>query len=262
MAEIKKSEYKRLQLLNIVGFSGMVVVNILANALPINNLDTGQIADMFPNLFTPAGFTFSIWGLIYLLLAIFVVYQGKGVYGKKVKELDYVQRIGYLFFTSCIFNIIWIFTWHYLYIGLSLVTMIILLLILLELYKKLNSEKSNEKGEFITRIAFSIYLGWITIATVANVTVFLVDINWGGFGLTDVFWMVVITIVATAIVILFMKKNRDPFYSLVALWAFFGIIYERLTADQVEIAVVIVVALCMIAIASATIMIIKNPGKE
>ena len=241
------NNYKLLQVLNVVGFIGMIIVNFLANYLPINNMDTGEISDLYPNLFTPAGFTFSIWGLIYLLLAVFVVYQARGLW-KSNGEREYVQRIGYLFFTSSLLNLSWIFAWHYLKVGLSLVIMILLLVNLIVLYKKLNSNQGQESGEGLARTAFSIYLGWITIATVANVTAFLVDIGWGRWGLSEVFWMIVITIVATVIVISFMLKNRDWIYSLVALWAYFGIIYKRLSVEPVKMSVVIVVALCMLAI--------------
>ena len=253
----EKSKYKWLQILNIIGFIGMVVVNFLANYLPINDVDTGEIADLYPNLFTPTGFTFAIWGLIYFLLAIFVVYQGKGIFDNN-KQLDYVKRIGYLFFTSSLLNLFWIFAWHYLMVGLSLVIMILLLINLIMLYKKLNVNKVQEKGEFITRVAFSIYLGWITIATVANVTVFLVDINWGQWGLSAVFWMIAIIIIATAIVISFMIKNNDWVYSLVAIWAYFGIVVKRLQTEPVEVAVVIVVVLTMIVIAGSIYKLIKS----
>ena len=255
---VEKNNYKWLQGLNIVGFIGMVIVNFLANYLPINDIDTGEIADLYPNLFTPAGFTFAIWGLIYLLLAVFVVYQGKEIFSNNNKQLNYVQRIGYLFFTSCLLNLSWIFAWHYLRVGLSLVIMILLLVNLIMLYKRLNVNKAQEKGEFITRIAFSIYLGWITIATVANVTVFLVDIDWGQWGLSEVFWMIAVIIIATAIVISFMHKNNDWVYGLVAIWAYFGIIAKRLQTEPVETAVVIVVALGMLVIAGNIVRMIKN----
>lgn len=259
--EQENSNYRLLQGLNIIGFITMVVINFLANYLPINGLDTGQISALYPNLFTPAGFTFAIWGLIYLLLGIFVVYQSKGILSKIGKQFAFISRISYLFFTSCLLNSAWIFAWHYLRIGLSLLIMISLLINLIVLYNRLNVSKIKEKGEFLTRLAFSIYLGWITIATVANVTAFLVAIDWGGFGLPDVFWMIAVTIVATAIVISFMLKNRDWVYSLVAIWAYFGIIVKRLSTEPVETAVVIVVAICMLVIISGIVKIIINNRK-
>ena len=254
----EKRKYTWLQGLNIVGLIGMVIVNFLANYLPINNLDTGEIADLYPNLYTPAGFTFSIWGLIYLLLIVFVIYQGKSILNSDSKQLNYVYRIGYLFFTSCVLNISWIFAWHYLQVGLSLIIMLLLLINLIMLYKRLNVNKVQEKGELLTRISFSVYLGWITIATVANVIIFLVDIGWWQSGLPEVFWMVGAVIIASVIVILFMQKNKDWVYSLVAIWAYFGIIVKRLQTEPVEVAVVIVVGLAMIVIAGFIYQMVKS----
>jgi hypothetical protein len=253
----KSNNYRMFQILNVIGFVAMVVVNFLANYLPINDMDTGYISDLYPNLFTPAGFTFAIWGLIYLLLAFFVIYQAQ-IFGSKGKQLNFVKRIGYLFFTSCLLNLSWIFAWHYLMVELSLVIMILLLVNLIVLYNKLNQNDTSNQGlgEVIIQVAFSIYLGWITIATVANVTALLVDWNWNGFGLSDVFWMIVVMLVATIIVIRFMFKNNDWVYSLVALWAYFGIAYKRLTVEPVETAVVVVVIICMIAIAAGIIKVI------
>lgn len=255
---MNESKYKGLQFLNITGFIGMIIVNFLANYLPINNITTGDIADLYPNLFTPAGFTFSIWGLIYFLLAIFVVYQGKEIFDKNNRQLNYVRRIGFLFFTSCILNLSWIFAWHYLKVGLSLVIMILLLINLKILYKRLNIVKPEEKGEVITRNTFSIYLGWITIATIANVTVFLVDIGWNQWGLSEVFWMIAVIILATAIVIWFMLRNRDWIYSLVAIWAYIGIIVKRIRAETVHISIIVVVGFAILVITGSIYMVVKN----
>ncbi len=255
-----KSNYKLFQGLNILGFIGMVLINFLANYLPINNLDTGYISDLYPNLFTPAGFTFSIWGLIYLLLGIFVVYQAKNILEKKPEELMFVNRIGYLFFSSCVLNATWIFAWHYLQVGLSLVIMLLLLANLILLYNRLIPTDSTGEGKInsLVKPAFSIYTGWITIATVANFTAFLVDMGWGGFGLSETFWMILITMVATVIVLVFMQTNRDWIYSLVALWAFLGIISQRLASEPVETAVIVVVVICMVIIAANIYRVITN----
>lgn len=258
MKNSKKSlNYQLLILFNLLSYIAMVVVNFLANYLPINDLDTGEISEMYPNLFTPAGFTFSIWGVIYLLLGIFIVYQIFKLYKDNIK-LDYIQRISYFFISSSILNIVWIFAWHYLQIGLSLIIMFLLLTNLLYLYRRLNSSDIQENGFTLSKITFSIYTGWITIATIANVTVFLVDINWGGFGLSDSFWMIIITLLATAIVIRFMYQNDDWVYALVAVWAFFGIVYKRLTTEPVETAVVIVLIICMLTIIAGIVKKIKK----
>jgi len=254
------SNHKVYQGLNILGFIGMVIVNFLANYLPINNIDTGEVSDLYPNLFTPAGFTFSIWGLIYLLLAIFVVYQGRNILEKNPAEYPFVNRIGFLFFTSCVLNSAWIFAWHYLQVGLSLIIMLLLLVNLIILYTRLNTPDSLDPPRVNTLVkpVFSIYLGWITIATVANFTAFFVDIEWGRFGLSETFWMIVITIVATGIVLAFINKNKDWIYGLVPIWAFIGIISKRLASEPVETGVITVVAICLIIIAINIFQILRT----
>lgn len=238
--------YSLLLILNLLAFIAMVVVNYLANALPINDLTTGEISELYPNLFTPAGFTFAIWGLIYFLLGIFVAYQV--VYLLKGKELDYLRRISYLFISSSLLNIAWIFAWHYLMIGLSLLIMFLLLINLIVLYKGIHTPSQIEPGLIVSRTAFSIYLGWITIATVANVTVYLVSIDWQGFGLPDSFWMIIVTIIAVIIILSFMLKNKDWVYGLVGIWAFFGIVYKRITTEPLELAVVVVLIMAILTI--------------
>ena len=102
-----------LSILNLLGFLGTVIVNGLANTLPINNKTTGELSDQYPNLFVPAGLTFSIWGLIYVLLAVFVVYQLVMVIKKDAQRSSFIEKIGLLFFVASLANIAWIFAWHY-----------------------------------------------------------------------------------------------------------------------------------------------------
>jgi len=129
-------------ILNLFGFLGTVIVNGLANALPINNKTTGELSDQYPNLFVPAGLTFSIWGLIYILLAIFAIYQLIIVIRKDTKQSSFIERIGLLFFGSSVANIGWIFAWHYEIVPLSLVLMLLLLGCLIAIYLRLHIGKS------------------------------------------------------------------------------------------------------------------------
>ncbi len=249
--------YKALVILNTLAYIAMIAINYLANYLPINDITTGEVSALYPNLFTPAGFTFAIWGLIYFLLGVFIAYQTIFLIKAGSRELGYVKRISYLFITSSLLNIAWLFAWHYLRIALSLGIMLLFLINLIILYYRLNTRVNGEDpGYTLTRIAFSVYLGWITIATIANATAFLVDIGWEGFGLSESLWMILISIVATGIVLIFMLKNRDWLYSSVALWAFFGIIYKRLITEPIESAVVLVLIICMLAITAGIVKIL------
>src|SRR6056297_4001126 len=222
---------KSLSLLNLFTFVLVLTVNAMANILPINGLTTGDVSDNYINLFTPAGFTFSIWGLIYTLLGIFVIYQL--LLSFKEKNTQIVEKLGYYFIISNILNSLWIYTWHNLMISLNLVVMILLLISLIMVYQKLNigNTSDGKKIKIVVHIPFSIYLGWISVATIANFSAFLVSINWNGFGLSETFWTVLVLAVAVLLGGIFALKKQDIFYTLVVVWAFIGILSKRLSAE-------------------------------
>ena len=229
-----KTRYRFLCILNLAGFIATVVVNALANILPINGKTTGELSDQYPNLFVPAGLTFSIWGVIYVLLGIFVIYHLIMALKKKDESISYpVERIGLLFLASCMANIGWIFAWHYEILPLSLGIILSLLGCLITIYLRLNIGKSyaTKTEKYISQVPFSVYLGWITVATIANVTALLVDMNWGALGFSQQFWAVAVIIVALVITLAIVFLRRDIFYGIVVDWALFGILMKRLS-DQ------------------------------
>lgn len=244
-----------LQVSNIIAFFSTVVVNILANTLPINGKTTAEISDSYPNLFVPAGLTFSIWGVIYVLLGLFVVYQGRDIFKSQKEEMHFLDQISYLFILSSAANILWIFFWHYELVPLSLVAMLIILTCLLAIYLRLNIGKNNSGmsriEKFSIQIPFSVYLGWITVATIANVTALLVSIEWDGFGISEAIWTIIILIVATVITLLMLFNRKDIAYSLVIIWAFIGIIIKRLDpslTSHIDIVITASIALVIIII--------------
>jgi len=241
-----------LSILNLLGFLGTIVVNALATTLPINNKTTGELSDMYPNLFTPAGLTFAIWGLIYVLLAIFVVYQLIPSVRRDARKVYFVQRIGPLFFISSLANIGWIFAWHYEMVSLSLVLMLILFGSLLAIYLRLNIGKSEApKAErYLVHLPFSVYIGWITIATIANATALLVNINWNTWGLGEQFWAVAVIIVGIAIALSVLFTRKDIFYCLVVDWALLGILLKRLSVTTVPDQSVVIVTIVGLALIS------------
>jgi translocator protein len=168
------------QVLNILTFILVVGVNGLANSLPINNQTTGEISDNYPVMFTPAGYVFSIWGLIYLGLLGFVIYQALPAQ----RDNPRLDRVGYWFVWSCIFNSIWIFLWHYELMLWSVLVMlgILVSLILVYLHLEIGRNRVPLGESLLARLPFSIYLGWISVATIANVSVLLYDLGWDGFG--------------------------------------------------------------------------------
>ena len=240
-----------LSILNLLGFLGTFVVNALANILPINGITTGELSDLYPNLFVPAGLTFAIWGVIYILLAIFVIYQFVPSVRRDTRKVEFVQKIGPLFFISSLANIGWIFAWHYQILPLSLVFMLILLGCLMAIYLRLHVGKSQatRTEKYLVHLPFSVYLGWITIATIANVTALVVDINWNTFGLGEQFWAVAVIIVGIAIALSILFTRKDIYYCLVIDWALLGILLKRLsvtTAPDQSVVVVTIVGLVLI----------------
>jgi hypothetical protein len=229
---------RTLQILNWVFFLTMVFVNFLANYLPINNKTTRVLSDQYPNLFVPAPMTFAIWGVIYLLLFIFCIKQSKGLFSNIVDEItaETVQLIGFRFIITCILNAIWIFVWHYEYIGASVVVMLLFLAQLIDINKRLDTITIylSNASRFAIKAPFGVYLGWICVATVANITAFLVSIKWDRAGETEAFWTCLMIIIAATIVSYAVIKVRNFYIGLAVIWAFSGIIYARLNAQFYE----------------------------
>jgi hypothetical protein len=212
---------KVIRWVNLVAVIATVVVNGLANALPLNGQGTGEISDRFQVFFVPAGYVFSIWGVIYLALigfAIFQVLPGQS-------ENPRLRRIGALFAASSAANIAWIFLWHYEHFELTLVAMVTLLLTLIAIYLRLGIGRSQvpTAERLLVHLPFSIYLGWITVATVANVTSLLDYLNWGGWGIAPEVWGVIMLVAAGAIASAVSFTRGDIAYMLVIVWAFAGI---------------------------------------
>ncbi len=249
-----KSRLLPLSILNLIGFLGTVVVNGLANALPLNNKTTGELSDKYPNLFVPAGRSFSIWGVIYIMLAIFVIYGLIISVKNNTQKTAFIENIGILFFISSLANIGWIFAWHYEVLPLSLVLMLVILGSLIAIYLRLHIGKSDStrSEKYLVHLPFSVYLGWITIATIANVTALLVSINWNTFGLGEQFWAVAVIIVGIAIALSVLFTRKDIFYCLVVDWALLGILLKRL-ADSTPVQSVIIISIIGMAVISVGI---------
>jgi hypothetical protein len=198
-----------------------MIINILADALPINGLNTGKISDNFHVFFVPAGYVFAIWGLIYIGLLTYAVYQALPAQ----KDNPRMEATGWWVVLGGLANSMWIFLWHYeLFIG-TLAVMLVLLASLIATYLRLGiGETPVSKVEtWLVRIPFSIYLGWITVATIANVTDVLSYLKWNQFGFSDGTWMLVILFAVVVISSLMSFTRRDIAYAAVILWALAGI---------------------------------------
>ena len=238
-----------------VAYVAMIIVNYLAVALPIGGVTTGEAADAYANLFTPAGITFSIWGIIYLLLFCHVLYQF-GLWQKNAdqKREDNLALVGRYFFATSVANIAWIFAWHNGVIWLSLLIMLSLLFFLIKISDLVNKEQYNLTETFFIRLPFSVYFGWITVATIANATVFLVSLNWNGFGIADAIWTIIILLVGAGIGIIRMLKDKNIFYGLVLVWAYAGILWKHISVDgfgEQYPSIISTVIICLVLLISA-----------
>lgn len=211
-----------LKWVNIVAFLLTVLVNGLAGSTTLlGGKNTAEISDANPTLITPAGYVFAIWGIIYVLLGIFVIVHAL----PREKGKDYHGKISWLFVLSSGFNIIWLFLWQFESLAFSVILMFLLLASLLAIYLRLGIGKSEVGlGEKLTvHVPFSTYLGWITIASIANVSVTLVSVGWDGLGISPETWATLIVLIALVIAVLVVVTRKDIAYGLVVIWAFVGI---------------------------------------
>ena len=214
-----KNTYRQILVILITLIT--IVINILANALPINGLNTGQISDTFKVYFVPAGYVFSIWGIIYIGLIAYAVYQALPAQ----RENPRMQSTGWWVVLGGLANCAWIFLWQYESFVGTVGAMLILLATLIVVYLNLGIGQTKvSSGEtWAVRIPFSIYLGWITVATVADISDVLWYVKWNQLGISATAWMVVILIAVLVIAALMNFLRRDVAYAVVILWALAGI---------------------------------------
>lgn len=204
-----------------ISYVGMLFINYLANALPLNNQNTGEISSKYPSYFTPDGFTFSIWGIIYIFLGIYVVKMI--ITSSSDLSEQFLITTMTLFIVTSILNILWLYCWHYDYIVLSSIVMSIFLVLLLVAITIIPAESTFIKS------TFSLYAGWLSIAFIANITIMLIYLNVDFFLQKEVFWFITITIIGLLLVSLVLFTTGNVVYSLVFIWAYFGIFMKHLS---------------------------------
>lgn len=213
------------QTANVLSVVLALAVNILASTLPLNGQNTGEISDRFQVYFVPAGYVFAIWGIIYIGWIAFAVYQALPAN----RENPRLRDLGYLFAWSGVFNATWLFCWHYNLFGLSVLVMLTLLGLLIAGYLKLNVGRANPNTpeKWCVDIPFSIYLGWISVAAVANITDWLYLVEWNGFGVAPEAWAVIMLVVANLLGLGMAITRRDAGYLFVLVWSFIGIAQKQ-----------------------------------
>jgi hypothetical protein len=238
-------------------YVAMIAVNVLANALPINGRTTGAISDAYQNLFAPSGLTFAIWGIIYLLLGAHVLYQlglfhspdDKGGAGDS-RRVALLERVGVLFSLSSLANVAWILSWHYDLILLSTLLLTTMLVLLVLITRTILAADLSPRDRALVRLPFSVYFGWLTVATIANITVWLVSIGWDGFGIPESIWAVAIIAVGAIIGTAVIVRDFDIAYGLVLVWAYLGIWIKHTSATGFNGAYPAVIATALVGIAA------------
>lgn len=245
-----------LQVGNLVAFISVLVVNSLSGGTRIvGGRTTADVSAAYPTLLTPAGFTFSIWGVIYALLAAFVVFQLL----PKHRHDRFNGRVGYLFILSCLFNVAWLFLWQYEYVVASVPMIFALLAALIMVYLRLGVGRGRAAlGERVfVHLPVSVYLGWITVASIADVASALVSVGWAGSGIAPSTWAQIAVVVASGVALVVLVTRRDPAYGSVVAWALVGITANQMGHPEVAFATGASAAL----VASATIFVLFTGGR-
>lgn len=236
--------------LNVLAAVATIAVNILANALPLNGQNTGAISDRFKVIFVPAGYVFAIWGLIYIGILAYAIFQALPAQRANPR----LERIGYLFVLSCAANVAWLFLWHFnLFLG-TIVAMAVLLVSLIGIYVRLGigRERAPLAERWAVQMTFSVYLGWVSVATIANATDVLNYVGWSGWGISAGSWAAIMLVVGVALAALVSFMRRDTGYVLVFVWAYVGIALKQAAVlPAAQVAWVGAAALAVLAVLSA-----------
>lgn len=248
---------KILSVINIIALIITIILNYLSNTGIFNGNTMSTVSARYQNYFTPAGYAFSIWGLIYLGLAAFVIYHAIIAF-KNNNENNVVLKVGWWFVISCLANSAWIFAWLYDYTGLSVIIMIVLLFSLVMIILRTRMELDDLPMKQIAFVwwPFSLYAGWITVALIANISAWLTKINWDGFGFSSIAWTIIMVIVAGIIYLIMIWQRNMREYALVGVWGLVAIAVANWT-DQpgiVQTSVIVSVILFL----SSSIHAIKN----
>ncbi len=243
----KTTNPKLLQFLNIFFFVMVIVMNVAATSLPLNGMSTEAISDALPSYFTPAGYTFSIWGLIYTALLAFVIYQALPAQ----RERPFLGKIGFLFALNGLANSAWIAAWHYGYYVVSVGIMVVILATLIVIYLRLNIGRRDAsltwQDKLFYQAPFSLYLGWITVATIANIASVVNYLGWNGLGIAEPIWAMIMIGTAVIVAGILLINRRNAAYAGVLVWALFGIRASAAAAGETTLAAVAVGAALIIA---------------
>ena len=215
---------KKLQIANGFFLVFTIIFNYLSNTGIFNGKTIANVSNEYHNLFTPAGYAFSIWGLIYLLLIGFVFYTGRSLFKPAKNEADgFVEKVGWWFSISCLANCAWILTWLYGFTGVSVIVLFIAFISLLMILMEALKYNSNNAQKWFINFPFQIYAGWVSVALIAAAAAWLTKIGWNGWGISEINWTIILIIIASIIHLFMTWKKNAPIFALVAVWALVAI---------------------------------------
>lgn len=259
---------KLLSIFVLISFIMMIAVNVLANVLPLNNLTTGQISDKYNHLFAPASLTFLIWIIIYLLLAKYCIYQFQFNSRRPDNNDRVVRKVNTYFVIANIVNSLWIVSWHYEKLLGTMILMLILLILLISIRINITHRSNLSKSERLSiELPFSIYFAWITVASIANVSTYLVFNQWDRFGYSESLMTVIVLVIGLVIAIVTIMFFKDIAYGLVIIWAYSGILYKHLNSDMLnkaymDIVITLIVCLVVLGLSLIAVAIMKKPKRR
>ena len=215
---------KKLALLNLLSVVLVIAVNYISQAIRINETTIGEVSNKYFNLFTPAGYAFAIWGLIFLALLAYGIFQVRRAYSGE-KGNDFVEQTGYWFLIANLLNCAWVFAFAYDHTGLSVLIMLGILFSLLKIVVNTNMERWDAPIEIIAFVWWPIclYSGWIAVATIANFAAFFSKIGWNGAPLSEVTWTVIMIGIATLLNLFMIRTRNMREFALVGIWALMAI---------------------------------------
>ena len=247
---------RTILVLNLIFFLGMLFVNYASLMGNINSVTMNEVSDKYNNLFTPASITFSVWGVIYAALLMFVIWQLRSLFLKNISPADYMvtRKTGLLFLLTCVLNSTWILAWHYEKLFFSTMLMMGLLFTLIEINRRISFElTATPKYRLYLKIPFGLYLGWTSIAMISNVAAYLTKIEWNGFGLDPRFWQMTMVLFGSLIACWSVTKLNNVAYGIIVLWALGGILMIRLTDAIPSLSMNLLVTLCALLVLFTTL---------
>ena len=249
---------KALKWFVLLALLAMLTVNALSSILPLNHVTPKEVSDRYPNLFVPAPLTFAIWGVIYILVIAYTLYQF-GLFRRKGEAVNatLLTRTGIVFIVSSVLNLSWVLAWHYGLLAVSFGILVLFLLTMIDMRLIIHAQEPlPTKEKWFVRLPFSVYFGWVTIATIAGATALLVGYGFGGLGVSEAGWTIIILLVGAVIGIVTALRFRDIPYLLVFVWAYANILSNHLSPSGLAGAYAGVIATLALSLAAFVVVIV------